>query len=340
MEISRLLNQMDPTKIKKIKNTLSNLPQNQDQTGAKSNLLTQSGLVSLLENTSQQNQKLILNTLLNSNLPLTEDRLVQLINLLESDTLTSNLDQKSLLKSLSFLTKEGLPLLGGLIQGVGQNVDSTYSLLPRLINQSQLPENIKNLLSLTISHNNKEIAEKLINYPDILKDVISQLSQKDNNQDSKLINHLLGEFLLNNQKEGPLLALEIPLFWPEQEKATPLFLSIWKNDNPEDNENSQNSDIFEIRLNLELEKRGLIQAQVQIVNNNIKTVFQATSEQTVQLIEEKIPLLEKRLENLDYNLKTIVSHTEMEDLNCELPVSSLKQTNSKQKEYIHVDFLA
>ena len=336
MKIEQILQNMEPKIAKKVQYNLEKLPRD-DSALNENKTLTKTRLISLLDTLSPEKQRLILNTLSRLNLPLQENTLIKLINLLENSTL--DLNQRTIVNSFSFLSKEGLPILPGLIQGVGQNIDQEYSMVFNLLNRIELPENIKEQLSLVLSPNSKEIAKKLTKYPDILKTVINQYHQK-NDQNPELLNQLIGELLINNQNEGPLLALEIPIFWPENEQTVPFFLHIWKQEE-KNSDTSSNRKEYNLKMDIKLVKRGIIKANIKVVGTQIKTLFQTDTSQTANLIRQNINILENQLEKLNYNLisRAVEINEDISDHSLQVFTEFDKDNNIKDN-YINIDFWA
>lgn len=292
-----------------------------------------SRIISLLENLNPEQQKELLNTLLKMNLPLNETNLKILINLLNTETI--NIKGKALIKAMAIMQKGGLSLEAHLLEGISRNFDPNNSQSAKIIellnnqNNSVLKNNLSNLL-IDLSLNKEDLTKKLKNYTLNLDKNINFLfdeSQNENNTENKLLNQFLGQKIINKQNSNLLLNLELPLFWQRKDKTYPLYLKIWQEENKQ--KNNENKKEYKIAFNIELEELGLIDALIKVRSKNLKAIFRANNEKTVNLIKKKSKNLKDNFKKLNYNFSLEVKQEKKDKIK--------NKNNENKKNYKHID---
>ena len=292
-----------------------------------------SKIISLLENLNSQQQKELLNTLLKMNIPLKENNLKMLINLINTKTI--NIKSKSLIKAMAIMQKGGLNLNAHLLEGISRNLDpenSQSSKIIELLNSQNRPK-IKNALSsllIDMSLDKEDLTKQLKNFTLNLDKSINVLFNKnseENNTENKLLDQFLGQKIINKQNTNILLNLELPIFWASENRTHPLYLKIWEEEKNENVENNKKE--YTIAFNIELENLGIIDALIKIKSNNLKAIFKSNNKHTVKLMKNKSNNLKQKFENLNYNLSIQIKQQEKTEI----------KTNSKKRKqsYQHVD---
>lgn len=294
--------------------TLMKIFSENDQTGLNRNIKDNQinnkyqDLISLLEKLSPEARKTLLNTWLKMNLSLSEELLTNLVKISNSLSNNSELNIKNLITAAAFMQKNSLPLSSGLLKGIASNFSSNPNLSSLLIqsdtnNSARLPAEYKQLL-LDISKDTAQITDTLKSYPEKMGNLLETLLQNSAGEDKstlEIINHLQGQFLLQQVENPLLLTMDLPLYWPEQEKITPLQFRIWKGNKQKEKNSGQNpKNVYTLSFNLELEKRGVIQAAIIIKKSTVKSIFLTSNEKTAQLIKQNFNLLQNKLKDLEY----------------------------------------
>lgn len=308
----RLLDQKDNSSTRK------NIP-DKTQTGQENpKANANSRIISLLENLNTEQQKELLNTLLKMNIPLKENNLKMLINLINTDSI--DIKSKALIKAMAIMQKGGLSLDTHLLEGISRNFDTDNSQSEKIIqlinstNNSNLKSNLSNLL-IDLSLNKKDITKSLKNFTQNLDKNLNILfndNQNRNNTENKLLDQFLGQKIINKQNTNMFLNIEIPIFWPKDDKTYPLYLKIWQEENKQNKE--QNDKEYKISFNIELEKLGLINALIKVQSQKIKAVFKSNNENTIELIENKSEKLVEKFSKLNYNLSIDVHKQKKEKI--------------------------
>ena len=327
-KLKKLLDQSDKNSNRK--NINSSL-QNKKQT-PKTN--ANSKIISLLENLNSEQQKELLNTLLKMNLPLKENNLKILINLINTKTI--NIKSESLIKAMAIMQKGGLNLETHLLEGISRNFDTNNSQSAKiieLINNNESNPELKNTLTdllIDLSLNKENLTKQLKNYLLNLDKSLTTLfneNQEKNNTENKLLNQFLGQKIINKQNSNLLLNLELPIFWPTEDKTYPLYLKMWEEENSKKEERNEKE--YKIAFNIELEKLGLIDALIKVKSKNLKAIFKSNNEKTVNLIKKKSNNLKEKFEKLNYNLSLEVKRQKKDEIK--------NKDNKEKKKYKHID---
>ncbi len=322
-----------------------------------------SRIILLLQNNFPENlQKILLQTWLAMEIPLQEEHLSKLEGFINNSSLDQN-NQVSLIKSFAILLKEQLPLLTQLIKGVSQNLNPDESLsraisdltdgktivnnrsktaeVEKTTSEQISTENMKNKLTVSLEKPVADIAEKLADYPQIIRNFLQTNSYGENSQLDKVINHLLGQQFLNHtqpndRQENILLNLELPLIFEPEENPVPLYLQI--SENTENNERNQKyKKNYKLAFAVNLEKSGTIYAEILIIGKIISCNFQTSERSTTSLIEDYFPDLQERLKILGYTVKQPeITYRKEPD---KLPELFFREENDGNKvEYTQIDF--
>ena len=327
-KVKKLLDQTDKSPGKK--NTPTTPQNNHENPKTNAN----SRIISLLENLNTEQQKELLNTLLKMNIPLKENNLKILINLINTKTI--NIKSEALIKAMAVMQKGGLSLEAHLLEGISRNFDpenSQSTKIMELLNNNSISSDLKSNLSsllIDLSLNKNELSENLKNFTQNLDknlEIIFNENQNKNNTENKLVNQLLGQKIINKQNTNFLLNLEIPLFWPKDDQSYPLYLKIWQEEDNKEKYNNKKE--YKIAFNIEVENLGLIDALIKINNKNIKAIFKSNKEKTVKLIENKSEDLRENFAELNYNLSIEVKKQKKEEIE--------NKNNKNFKNYKHID---
>lgn len=154
----------------------------------------------------------------------------------------------------------------------------------------------------------------IMRYPAILSELIQTLEENEGQDSLKILNRLLGQQLINVQDRGLMLALELPLFLPESKKMVPAFLQVWKDGSEKRDQKENSSRNYRISFFISLPKRGAIRADLIYKLDKIHSSFQSNSTETVKLIKQNIPALQKRFESLGLTMEQpVVSYLKCDE---------------------------
>ncbi len=331
--IKKMLDQTDNSPHKKNTNNHSNEKTKNPQTNINTKIF------SLLEQLNPEQQKKLLNTFLKMNLPLNEDNVTKLINLINTKSI--NIKSEALIKALAVMQKGGLNLNTELMEGISKNLDPASSQVENIIEIiTNNEKNMINNLLIDPSVTKDELSKNLKNYTLNLDENIKNLffSNKEiNRPENKLLNQFLGQKLINNQETNLLLALELPLYWADKNKIYPSYLQVWSNN---EKNNKLEKKEYNIAFSIKLKNRGLIDALLKIQSKNIKAYFKSNNKKTVELIKKENNNLKKSLENIGYNFSLEVKQEEEEILKNKITLDLNFKENeekSKNKDYHHID---
>lgn len=260
-----------------------------------SNISNELVLPPSLGNLNPSLQKLILQNWIQQNLPLKENDLQKLVNLLKNSNL--NIENEQLIKTASFLVKNKLPLSSYLIKGTALFLDGKSSMSQEL---SKFP-GLKEQLAVNLFHNPEQIKSELEQYFQKSGKILQQLFAQETDKNSPLKKQLMGQQAVNARKES-LLFVEIPLFFHSQkDNPLPLFL---KYNQSAGNKNSTEQNRYSLEFIIELSRLGTIRAKILIEQKKIYSSFKASTERTVELIEKYFPDLQQRLSENGFNALT------------------------------------
>ena len=309
-------------------------------------------------------------------------------NNLESLSQNHNINSKSIINAFAFLIKNKLPLSSELIRGLAQTLDQEQSLtqkfnnlnlenisinnplsdnqqtdLKNVNNSSQTNislnnnnessnnlNNIKNQLILDLSSSTGEITQKLNNYSESIRQIMQLLGNLQDNNSQKVLNHLLGQQLLNletaNQENNLALALEIPVVLKENSESVPLYLQINRDQDSDQNENNKSNieNNYKIKFIIELEYLGTISADINIFNETLNCKFLTSDSRTSALIKDNFSHLQEKLDNIGFKVNSPqIEKVNPEDLSSEKKKKNIDNlhestSNNSPEEYIHIDF--
>ncbi len=273
-----------------------------------SNLLS-SELKSLINNLDKNVRQQLLKILLQMKVPLNQETLEKAVAFLHrqiNQTSESQIAENEL-KAFAFLAKNKLPITPQMITNLVMNISKEENLTEliknNLANNQKLQKLIINLGSPSI-----KLAENLKKQPLAIKSVLNELNMQTQKtvDEEKIIRFLSGQQLINQQERPgelhrPLLALEIPLIFPENKEINPLYLQLWeeKKDHLANREDAN----FRISFMLEFPKLGLIMADVQMKGEELQAKFGSSKEKTLSLIANQQEKLTHSLKKLGFNLK-------------------------------------
>lgn len=299
-------------------------------------------IINLLNNLNTEEKKLLLNTLLKLELPLNEKNLRLLINLMNNKEV--NIKNDSLIKAMGILQKSGLALNYNLIEGISQNLDSSTSqteILTDIINNNSYLLNILNDLIIDPSLEKSELTDQLRDYLSNLYNLEDILvnNQNKSEKENELFRQLLGQKIINKEKNNILLSIEIPINWPKNDDIIPLYLEILKEENYK-NKNDKNNE-YKIAFNIDLNEKGLIYAYLKIKNKNIKAYFKSNNEKTLKIIENNKNKLKENIQNIGYNFSLKVQNEKEKLLKEKNSLDFFLENNNnkelKNESYQHID---
>lgn len=241
------------------------------------------------------------------------------------------------------------------------NTDLNNSNISTKINNNlpgELETELKNSLVLRLNSSTSQIQEQLQQYSHQIQEAIQLMQNSNQQENSSLLNHLLGQQALNLQETLPennqlLLALEIPVMLTEDSKTIPLFLQIQQkeeqknsNGNNTETQTDGESNNFKINFIIKLNKLGIIRADIKIEDNKILSRFKTSADSTQKLIQQEFPLLKEKFEKIGYTAADPVlaqlKKTEVNNSKNGRPFpESIVPINKRPEgtdELIHIDF--
>ena len=291
------------------------------------NLSSELVLPSSLRSLDPSLQKIILQNWLELNLPLKENDLKKLVNLIKNTSL--NIENKQLIKTASFLIKNNLPLSTHLIKGVAQFLENKSSISQEI---NKTPE-LKGQLSVNAFNNPEQIKLELEQYFKKTGKILEQFFTQEQESNSTLKGKLIGQQAINARRES-LLFVEIPLFFSKQKDTpTPLFL---KYNQLTDNKSPVDKNKYSIEFIIELSNLGTIKARILIDQKKIYSSFKASTEQTVKLINKYFPNLQNRLSEKGFN----ALKPEIKKFQEEKPIFNFLNENFSEEstDFHHINF--
>ena len=275
-------------------------------------------------------------------------------NFLANNNIDGTAEKISLLKALSFLENNNLPLTERLIKETSilfnkniiqynDNFNNKNQLFANLNNAEQTLIN-KNEAAVNLNTSTTQISDSLALQSKISDQILELFNKIGGKAEEEIADNLLGQKLVNlqqqNQNTPLMLALEIPLQINDN-KLSSLLLKIEK-EKEKVSESNKNTSGYNISFILEFEGIGPIQTNVNIKQNNINTTFFTESSKTASLIEKNLGRLNSSLAAKGFTIKdfSIKSFDNLIDIKSqffnELILSELNNQDSEGK-YQHID---
>ncbi len=201
------------------------------------------------------------------------------------------------------------------------------------------PLNIIRHLLINTSSSEKTLIDQLKEYPEQLSKYIQLLQEQGGNSQEKIMQHLIGQQLINHQDKNLLLNLEIPIFFPQYKKSIPTYLNIRRDSNSESRNNNSSVKNYKINFIISLKKRGIIKAETFISTGRIKIFFTCNKKETTGLIKSEFINLKESLEAIGISVeKTIIKYSNInsDDMNTVLS-SNIGIDQSQIDDFLHID---
>ena len=262
-------------------------------------------ILKILSQFTPEQRKEIMQNWAGLNLPLKKEYLGQLVELLKNSGPSDPVQQNSLIQAYSIFLKNKLPLFPSLIIGLANNYSPENPLTEKLNQLQSVPAGLIKRLTINPELPAEQISRQLVDYSGQLNRIIQLFQQNSSGPTWQLLNHLLGQQLLNKQEPNLLLALEIPLFIPDYQKLIPAYLQIRRfTDHNKRQQEKGEKDTLKISFIITLEKRGTIKADMLYSSGQLKGTFQSDRAETCRLLESQLPLLTEELSKLGLEVQT------------------------------------
>ncbi len=311
---------------------------------------TSSEILNLLGKLNEQDRKILISSLINYNLPIDTEKIEKLVSYLQNK---ADKDNGSLIKSFILLMKNNIPINKSLLEGIAANFKQNNSLsdkLNNLLNVTEIRENIATkkdnpllsiLKQLIIDPSNREetLIDQLKEYPEKVSKSIQLLQEQSNNSQQKVMQHLIGQQLINHEVKNLLLNLEIPIFFPQYKKFIPAYLNIRRDSNSDSRDKDSLLKNYKINFIISLEKRGIIKAETYMSTGRIKILFTCNKKDTMELIDSEFIGLKESLESIGIRVENPsikCSNLNSEDINNNLN-DNIGIEGSQNSDFLHID---
>ncbi len=302
MKVEKILYNLNNNQLDDFFNDLENSikkPQKTTQLDHNSLLL----LNNIKENLNKTLLKYLLKTWSKLELPFNTDEINNLINFIKN--YSGPVSDRALIESFAFLIDNNLPLVPLLIEGLALHLDheqNLQELLKNIIDNSKSNPELSSLI-FDISQDPEQINIDLQQYTDKLNQLMQfLLNNPDSFENSKqILSFLLGQQILNlvdSQGNLPLFFLEIPVLINNFKTPFFLFLKIEKENDGQSNKQNkkEKQKSFKISFIVELKKCGPVKSSITFSSKTIRPAFYTINTNTLSLIENTFPRLQKKLE--------------------------------------------
>ncbi|MFW5992092.1 MAG: hypothetical protein ACOCQN_02765 [Halanaerobiaceae bacterium] len=251
-------------------------------------------------------------------------------------------ENNNLLSGILDTAQENVPANDGNQQPfqTGNNLSLTEPLLQLIKNLVIKPDGQPAAISANIQ-------EQLENYPAKLESSLQMLQEQGNEVNSKFLQQLSGQHLLNQQDNNLLLHLELPFFFPEQNKLVPVYLQVYRGKAEKGNKQQlkKEDNNYHISFIISLKKRGMIKSDVFLSPGRIKASFACNKNKTGQLVKKMFPALKTDLEKMGFRveepeIRKIEDGKEEKELNQFLAqvIQPGNPEDNTVDEFVHIDF--
>ncbi len=236
-------------------------------------------------------------------------------------------------------TSDGKPKTPNIKSSIKPNLFNTQ-ISNHTTQKDSLLLTIMRQLIINPSNTEKTLTDQLKEYPEQLIKSIQLLQEQGDNSQQKVIQHLIGQQLINHQDKNLLLNLEIPIFFTQYKKFIPAYLNIKKDiNNGETKDMNLSLKNYKINFIISLEKRGIIKAETYISTGRIKILFTCNRKETMELIESEFINLKESLENIGISVENPsinYSNLNTEDINNTLS-ANIGIDHSHIDNFLHID---
>ncbi|MFP4662259.1 MAG: hypothetical protein ACLFPF_08710 [Halanaerobiales bacterium] len=342
---------------KAVSKDINNTDNNKTQINTEKGNIFTDRILMILEGLKPQDRTLLINSIIKNNLPLDSEKITALVSYLQRAP--DNTDNESMIKAFILLIKNQLPVNKESLEGIAANFNHkqalTYELndlqqdLSHYTDIKQNSEttttkdntilNILKQLILNPTGKRNELFIQLEDYTEKLSNVIQLLQEQADNKKQKLLQHVIGQQIINYQGKKLLLQLEIPLFLPQYNKSIPGYLKIKQEEKGKSDKANPPDKNYRIDFIISLEKRGIIKAETYLSNGRIKIYFTCNKEETIELINLRFDELKEGLEEIGMNVeKPIIEHTKLNtnDINNMISGDTVLDTRNNE-DFIHID---
>ncbi len=302
-------------------------------------------LISYLQNKAQKNNNALIKSFIllsKNNIPINKGLLEGVgDNFKQENSLSEKLNKLISItpsKESSIMQKENS--INGKPQSLNTKSPLESNLFDKPTTQKNNPlSNIIRHLLINPSSSEKTLIDQLKEYPEQLSKSIQLLQEQGGNSQEKIMQHLIGQQLINHQDKNLLLNLEIPIFFPQYKKSIPAYLNIRRDSNSESKNNDFSVKNYKISFIISLEKRGIIKAETFISTGRIKILFTCNKKETTGLIESEFINLKEGLEDIGISVeKPIIKYSNInsDSINTVLN-SNFGIDHSQIDDFLHID---